>query len=81
MEQSFLLFSSAITIYLVTNFPHKKGSYLFGLFSQVPWLIMSFREGQWGIFILALWYMGCFLRGSLIGRTADSESVRSRFES
>jgi nicotinamide riboside transporter PnuC len=54
IAQSGLAFLGIISIILVAR--KNKWGFVFGLLSQPFWFITSFLNGQWGIFILSIFY-------------------------
>jgi hypothetical protein len=62
--QSLLLILSALSIFLISR-GQKLELYGFitGLICQPLWLITSYKNKQWGIFILALFYIYCNIYG------------------
>lgn len=54
------------TAIFLTNYPKeevKKFACFFGIAGQPFWLYTSFTNDQWGIFSLALFYLGSWLMG------------------
>ncbi|MCK5600499.1 hypothetical protein KAR91_01450 [Candidatus Pacearchaeota archaeon] len=59
LDQVGLLLFGAAAIYLVglePSNPYQKWGYVVGLISQPFWLYATYRDEQWGIFYLSIFY-------------------------
>lgn len=64
MIQLIILFLSGLSIWLATSKIKRDkifGSSI-GVVAQVFWLIETYTNNQWGMFILSFWYLIVFLR-------------------
>lgn len=57
-----VLSAGAITL-LALPAPYQRWGYVVGLASQPLWLVATWRARQWGMFALALWYVGAWSVG------------------
>jgi len=62
--QALLLVTSAAAIWLVAQTPPLQAwGYVVGLASQPFWLAATWRARQWGMFLLAFFYIGAWTTG------------------
>jgi hypothetical protein len=64
IEQLFIFVLGGVAMLLISSkHPYAKYGYLVGLLSQ-PFILRSvFKNKQWGLFGLSLWYTFCWMQG------------------
>ena len=57
-----LIFSSA-SIWAFAGTNHRRLGFVLGLCGQPFWIYTTFTTGQWGMFLVSLWFTGNHVRG------------------
>lgn len=62
-----ILVVGAVVAYSVSssNRTVKFYGFLIGALSQPVWMYVTLATGNWGIFLLSIWYLGCNIRGAI----------------
>ncbi len=63
MIQGFILFFSCSSIALFSSKKMFRYGFIAGLFGQPFWIYSSWSAGQWGIFLVSLWFTFFHCRG------------------
>ena len=63
--QIMILILGGLTILLIAQKKnkYKRVGFIIGLISEIFWFITSWMNNQWGIFMLAFVYSGCYFLG------------------
>lgn len=62
--QFIILILSSLTIYLLTRLDkYSKYAFIIGLICQSFWIYETLNKFQWGMFLLSLFYVYCYLKG------------------
>ena len=63
IQQIFILFCSGASIWAFAGTKYKRAGFIFGLCGQPFWIWTTFSSGQWGMFLVSLWFTGNHIRG------------------
>jgi len=65
MIQLIIVLSGAITIAFLSTkqIQIRRWGFIIGLLFQPFWLYANYTAQQWGMFILSIWYLICFIEG------------------
>ena len=54
---------SAVSIWCFAGVKYKRLGFIIGLCGQPFWFFTSFQAGQWGVFLLSIWFTINHIRG------------------
>jgi hypothetical protein len=68
-----ILLMGAVSAYCISSSNRKTKfiGFLVAALSEPFWLYATLKTGDWGIFLLSLWYLGCNIRGVINHRGND----------
>lgn len=63
MDQVIIMVCSGASIWALAGIKHRGLGFVFGLIGQPFWIYTTFMSGQWGMFLVSLWFTGNHIRG------------------
>lgn len=63
MIQFLIMVLSGITIYFFSTKDKYRWGFITGLINQPLWIYTTWESGQWGMFLVSLWYVAMYIRG------------------
>ena len=63
MIQFFILIFSCSSIFLFSTKKHFKYGFILGLCGQPFWIYTAWTAGQWGVFLVSIWFTVSHIRG------------------
>lgn len=71
IQQLAILFFSSASVWCFAGTRFKRMGFVLGLCGQPFWIYTTFAAGQWGMFLVSLWFTGNHIRGLWNYRNAD----------
>jgi hypothetical protein len=74
MEQFAILLFSCSSIWALSGKRYLLG-FILGLCGQPFWIYTSFKNDQWGVFLVSLWFTGNHIRGIINVKVSGSSPL------
>jgi hypothetical protein len=76
LNQFMMLICSAISIWAFAETKYKRLGFIAGLCGQPFWIYTTAVSGQWGMFLVSIWFTGNYIRGLWNYRGSVSRTSR-----
>jgi hypothetical protein len=63
IQQAIIMLCSGASIWAFAGTKYKRLGFIFGLIGQPFWIYTTYSAGQWGMFLVSLWFTGNHVRG------------------
>jgi nicotinamide riboside transporter PnuC len=61
--QFLIMVLSGAVVYFFSTKDKFKWGFIIGLINQPLWIYTTLKSGQWGMFLVSLWYVVMYIRG------------------